>query len=632
MLSMLRGFARSRMAMIIIGFLIVGLSAYALPNVFASGKPRGMISAGDRFVVQNDIDQRIDDYIRNAAEQGQPVSSRQEIARSGLVEQILQVVASETARLSYTDTIDLKASNFALADLVATAPIFRDQLTGEFDPEAYQQYVAGQNQTVRSFEQGLRDDITSEYLDEGLNAAIDVPESLARIWVMIQSEQRDYAFSRLNAASLADIPAPTPEELQTFYAEQQGRFVQPERRAVSVLHVSPQDFVDDVDLSEDDLLAEYEVRKADFSSPSTRTVSRILSADRSLVQQAADRIGLGEDFAAVAADIVGVQSDSVSLTSDRIIEGEIEEIYFAVPEGEVFGPVESRGQWITAIVTNVVEGEPTPFSLVKEQIRDEIARDKAIDLFYAAQEDFYDLIGGGLSLEEAGDKIGAPVFSFMPVDQQGRTADGVFLAALAVIPDASQTIFGFDFETQTSDLLEGEDSLVVARLDRIQPENTPALETIKGDVILAWRASQQAQAAQLAADALAEAARSAGSLAQAAEAQSIDFVDPGEPMSRRSLPEGVSRAMGLAILDAKEGDIVVADEPDGSKVVIELKRIESIDEESIPMMASAGKRVLLEGVQSDLRIAFYQGVQKAAKVQLNTEAIDTYISTMAGDQ
>ncbi|MBB36774.1 MAG: hypothetical protein CME88_06505 [Hirschia sp.] len=632
MLSLLRGFARSKVAMIIIGLLVVGLAAYALPNVFSGGQPRGMISAGDRFVVKGALDQRIDNYIQASFTQNQQRISRQDVAQSGVAEQIIQYVAGETAQLAYADEERIKATRFAVSNFVASAPRFRDPITGEFSAETYRSEVLRQSRSIEDFEKELRDSLTTDYVKGAVIAGADVPDALSKAWALGQSEERFISYVNVPNSVADEIEPPTEVELVSFYDERKQMFEKPQRRAVSILSISADDFVDDAKVSEEDIRAFYDFRIKDYSSPETRIVMQLSSTDRSVAQRAADEIGVGGDPKMVAAGIEGLSIRERTVQPDDIANQQYADVLFALPEGEVFGPMQVDDQWVTAKIVDITPGIPQPFESVSEEISQLLAQEAAQDIYEASLENFFDLIGGGFSLEEAGEQIGAPVMHFQPVDRTGRTAQGRQLGAFMARQGAMTIINNLAFEGETSDVLDdpADGGMMVYRLDYIEPANIPEFADIRDSVEAAYMVMKKNEAVETIAAAIIQSARESGDLDAAAAEQKLTVVDPGQALTRRQLPEGISRSVYMTTFNAAQDQFIEANEQDGSRTIVHVKKISTATPENLAIMAPAGKRVLQDPLFSDMENAFYGSVYEDIDLQFNSQQISEYLKAMAG--
>lgn len=634
MLSIVRRMVRSKFMLVVIGLLMVGLAGMGLPDMFSSSEPRGMISAGNRFVVKNELDRRVDDYLRNVRQaEGQNIT-REQAAKTGVVEQIFQAIANETALLAFADGQNIRATRFAMTEMVAAAPRFKHAVTGKYDEQSFVDFANQQGLTVKQLEKDLIESFTREYIVDAVRAGVHTPDSLGKVWMTSQSEQRKFSYVKIDSSYQSTESDPTDEEVLAFYTENKSVFTQPERKAVSILSVSPRDFIGEVEIADEILRDEYDLRIRHFSSPETREINEFSSSNRRLVQQALDEIGAG----ALPENVLSALTDlntSTRLVSESDIENEeYSRAVFNAPKDGHLGVIElTDGIWTGVVINEIYPGTPTPFETVSDQIFQELAVQEAEKLFESKQEEFFDLVGGGFELEEAADALGVPLMKFDAIDNQGRTEDGHLLGAVVFRPESMETLRALQFDGETSDIMDDvADGHYVIRLDNLKESYVPELAEIKELATESFKLYQASQAADKAATELLNRAEELNDLKAAANEFGFDFVKSETPLNRRETPEGVSTSMAYQLLGAKEGSFVIASEQDGSRAVLHLEEITNLEPDMLDLLAASGKRAISETLESDIESAFVEAIIFESEVEVNARARAEYINSMAGLQ
>ncbi|MFC7290506.1 peptidylprolyl isomerase [Hirschia litorea] len=632
MLSIVRRMVRSKFMLVIFGLLVVGLAGMGLPNMFSSAEPRGLISSGDRFIVKRDAERRVDAYLNAVRENQGRTLTRQEAAQNGTVQQILQGLISETALLGFADQHNIRASRFAVTEMVANAPRFKNAVTGEFDEDAFRAFANQQGMTIKQLEKDLKDSFTREYVVNAVRTGVNVPNSLGKVWMTSQSEQRSFSYVKIAPDQVPVDLEVTDEDLQAFYDEHNAAFRQPERKAVSIISMSPSDFLSAVEIPEADLRDMYELRIKDFSSPEQRTITEFTSSNRRDVQQAIDEIGAGRDKEEVLSSISSLTTTSRSITSSDLTNEEFSRAVFAVSNGTHIGPFELEDDlWTGVIVEEITPGLAKPFEAVSDEIFQSMALIESEKIFDQKQEEFFDLIGGGFTFEEASDALEIPVMSYESIDTQGRNERGQVIGGIVYRPMAAQIINQMSFDGEVSEILDDvANGLYVIRLDEIQKSYVPELadiEELTKESLLAFRKSQ---AVESQAQKVLEKATEIKNLQNVAEDFDLKFVKPSTNLTRREIPEGISRAMAFQILGAAEGDYVLAPEQDGSISVIHIEKITNLDPEMLDLMSISGKRAISEGLETDIESAFVEAIIQESEVEFNNDAIAEFVTSMSG--
>jgi len=135
----------------------------------------------------------------------------------------------------------------------------------------------------------------------------------------------------------------------------------------------------EVEVSDEDIAAFYEENRETRFGPSA-TVRHILVEDEGTAQSVLDRLGAGEDFAALAQELsVDTQSGAQGGDLGEIPRGqtvpEFEEAVFSAPIGEVVGPVQTQfGFHIIEVSARQDEGQT--LEEASDEIREELTEEQ----------------------------------------------------------------------------------------------------------------------------------------------------------------------------------------------------------------------------------------------------------------
>ena len=98
---------------------------------------------------------------------------------------------------------------------------------------------------------------------------------------MLEKRVARYLIVSLDATD--EVGEPTEGELESFFNETKLRFTEPERRDGSVLLITPERFAETIKISDDEILAEYDLSIDEFSSPERRAIDQlVLNSDEEI--------------------------------------------------------------------------------------------------------------------------------------------------------------------------------------------------------------------------------------------------------------------------------------------------------------------------------------------------------------
>ena len=243
--------------------------------------------------------------------------------------------------------------------------------------------------TQRSFISNLRRELVLNQARSGIedtDFALPAEVSEQR---RLAEQRRDIRFLRKAVAEVAASHTVPEQEVSDWYAANQSSFMRPEALRLQYLVVDPAQPDDSIEVTDEQIDAEYEVRRAAMEQVAARAERRraahlqvSINDDRSEAQaqqriaSLQDRLNMGEDFAALAKEA----SDDISTAASGgdlgpVGRGDLpesmEQALFALAEGEVSQPVRTDSGYHLVKLLSVQTRELPAM----EDSRDDIVRD-----------------------------------------------------------------------------------------------------------------------------------------------------------------------------------------------------------------------------------------------------------------
>jgi peptidyl-prolyl cis-trans isomerase C len=127
------------------------------------------------------------------------------------------------------------------------------------------------------------------------------------------------------------------------------------------------DVIGTVSISDAELAATFERRKADLGIPERREVQNVVVADEAGAQVALDRLRKGESMKAVAADVSIDESTKdkagkLGSVAREQLEPAVGRAVFETAEGDYYGPVKGQFGWNVGTVTAIAKPKPADFA------------------------------------------------------------------------------------------------------------------------------------------------------------------------------------------------------------------------------------------------------------------------------
>ncbi len=618
MLTPLRNMLRSPAAGGIFVLVIIAMAAWGVTDIFAGGSGSNLISAGDRGVSDRTLDSTLERILRNRTDDRGRALTKEEAMEQGILDQVFADLSRQTLLTSYADTQGISATTGSIVESIRTDPIFQDT-TGVFDASRYAQLLDVNGFREADYESNIEADLTIDRLQRVPLQGLRVPNALARLQAAYAGELRSASWFVLQQTELPEVQQPTDEDLQELYETRKELLREPERRGVSLIRLSPDDFIAQSDVTEEDISAFYEAYKGDrYTGPDSRSFTEFTFADEATARAALGRIAGG---AAATAIETALATELKNGRRDAIANDRLADQVFArgALVGSIHGPQPVDGQFVVIRLEAITPGAATPLENVREEIRDELARELAVGLFYDALPQFDDLLGTGADLESIAEGLGAPVLSFAPVDTNGFTKDGRRYLPLVTAPGLLQMVYA-QSEGRNTERFGDDEVTWIARVDSIVPERLPEFEEVRDDLTEAWTMQRQSEQLQtIAAEIEGAIADGSSSLEAEAAKYNAEVTALPRPIGRTSTETQLPRQIIDGIFGVNdEGDTFSLQAGSSQTFILQVTEIDRANDETLDILAQSSALEIQTGISEDLLRAYFMSI--ADDIELNTNA------------
>jgi len=627
MLGGFRKFVRSKLGFALFVLLIISFGIFGFQDPFRGIMGGGFLQVGDRTIRPLDVDAGVNQAVdRIRQEEGRIIPPRDPEMRQ-IAQEVYQQELQQALILEYARKVGVKASPAAVTNLLTNrAPRFKDAL-GRINLEEIKVAAREQNQTVEQFQNDIRDSLTIGYMIGAVQAAPVTPEILTKPLLTYFGEQRTVSAARATPAAIPQPKEPTDEELKAWYEQNKQRFAQPERRRISVLTYSPEDFYDKVPVTDAQIKAEYDRRIQDFSSPQTREVAQF-TGDRNALQTLVDTVKQGVAPEEAIKRSPGVTRADLTLKPGDLKDEQYDKFVFSIPLGQVTGPVQVEEAWYAVIVNKVTPGIPTPLEQVADGIRRGLQENEAKRMFNGSEETFYDM-AGGVSLEEIGAQIGAPTILLPPVDSSGRNAKGQPSTLLEGRQDELRDLFGRT-PGEIAGPIEGDGQRALMRLDEIVAPYTLSFEEAKAQARNIYLAQKIQETVEKMANDMVAAVKAGRPFEQAASASKMTVL--GSFPIVRATSNQMDPLISEAIFGLKQGDTSMVKDSSGQPWVVKVDKVEQASEAMAAGLKTQIETQLSQWLLSDIQEVFLRGIQKEVPVKANDAAIQAYFDRLTATE
>ena len=623
MLQAMKNKAATWVVRVLAVLLIISFAAWGVEDMIrATGLPTDVAEVGDSKITANEFGAAFRREVeRLRATFGADFDSEQ--ARDlGVAENTVEGLISQRLLDLYAADNGVIVGDDQVVRYLHAEPAFHGP-DGSFDRMLFESALNRLGIPEQRYVEDVRQQIKMSHLTGVLHGASTAPDPLVRSLYHYRNDKRVARFVEIARPPESTLSTPGDSVLTDFHKENAAAFTAPERRDLTALHLNPADVAAEIEPAEEELRAEYEHRLEQLSVPERRRISQIVVADEAAARRAIDALRSGRDISDVAVAVAGMDKDAVSLGSLARAElpQEIADAAFALQPNIPSQPVRSPLGWHILLVEGIEPGRTPEFAEVRSRIREDLAREQAVDALVKLANQVEDTLAGGAALEEAAAQVNAKLLSLRAVERSGRSADGDPEDGLLTL----RRFLEAAFETgsgQTSDLIDTADGgYFLLRVDRVDPPALEPFDRVRERVAAAWRLDRLNAAARERADKLLGEVKAGRSFDTAAREMGL-AAKTSSPFTRFDQGGDTPLPSSLAtpLFEARQGEAFLGPTEKGFAVAV-LHRIEpanpSADKDGLD-----GLREQVRGAMaSDLLAQYTDALRGVYSVTVNSGAL-----------
>ncbi len=554
-----------------------------------------------------------------------PPEVRRQVAMQSVEQLVTQASLQDAAR-----RLGLAVPDAALLDTAHGFPAFRGR-DGAYDPAKMQQVLQANGYTEQRFLDLLRHDVAQSQLLGAVSAGAAAPHALIAPLFVFANETRAADAVDFSFADAPAPPAPDEATLHRWYDNHPGRYTSPEYRRIRAAILDPATVEQDVPVSDEELHAAYEQRRAEFVQPERRSVQVLSLPDEATAQRLAAQWSTGADFDTIrkAAEAAGATATELSAaTRAEFPAPELADAAFATGAETVSPPVKGALGWYVVRVTAINAGGAKGFDEVRGQLRDRIAADRASDLLDQRATQLDQDFSAGRTLDDQ--LAGSPLAETGTLDAQGLTPSGD-KAPLRGTPALQAALVAAAFQAHKGDPL---------KLERVAPDTPrglPSYYAVQVEDIIApavkpydrvadavradWLADARRHEQDAAATKLLAAIQDGQGLATAATGLTVRRLPP---VTRAGGVDAVPEKLGQALFTLHQGQATMV-EADGRFTVAVLAEITDPDPNADPLGTKRLQDQLDRQIAGDLQSSYVAAARNRAKPEINRAAVASLV-------
>lgn len=593
---------------ILMGMLILGLGGFGAVNF--NGNVSSIGTVGDKEISVDQYARELQQQIRAIEGQTGEALSFQQAQAIGLDRAVLQRIVRLRALDNETTEMGISIGDENLRERIIDIPSFQG-IDGNFDREGYRFALQQAGLSEAEFEDSLREEAARSLLQGAISGGVTMPDVYAQTLVNFVGEKRSFTWAALTQDNLqAPLPAPTDADLQAFYDANPDNFLLPASKSITYVILTPQDVLDEVEISEDELRKAYEDRADEYIQPERRLVERLVFPNEEAANLAAAALEVsGTTFDALVLDRgLTLQDIDMGDVGRLELDGAGEAVFAAEP-GAVVGPLPTNLGPALFRVNGILPSLNTTFEDASPALQQDLAGDRAARLVEVRAQDLDDQLAGGAKLEQLAEesKMTLGTIEWTNDSDQDIAAYETFRAAAAALTEG-------DFP-KIDQLEDG--SVFAMRLDGTKPERPNPFEDARILVAEAWTADQLLTALTVQAEEAQSALEGGSDFATLGLTENVQ-----ENLTRDAVISRAPEGLLTEVFEAAPGDIRIIEGADG----VVIARLDSIsaaeDNDQTQQLLGQLKTQLNQQLSQDVFTLYSSDVVRRTAPMIDQQAIN----------
>ncbi len=493
---------KSLLILLIISFGAWGIQDWLSPAISGNA----VATVGDDEIGTVEVDRRVRQEVARLRQMFGNQFSQEQALKFGIIDGIINEQVNQSLIRQGASALGVTISDKLISDDIRSQSDFKG-IAGNFDRERFNQVLTSNGLTEQRYVNIVRSSLTNQQYTDSFQSGARAPKIMVDAVYRHRNEKRVVEIALIKDKTFVDVGEPDTSKIEAFHKTNAKQFTAPEYRKFTFLQLEANDLVDEIEVSEEDIQDSYEARLDEFVTVEKRHVLQMVLSDEEQAKKAQTELLTGREFAIVAKEVADLDEATLDLgvvTKNDLLPA-LADPAFALMQGVASTPIKSALGWHLLKVTKIEAGGTKKITEVRDVLKNDIAKERAVDSLYNLSRTLEDELGGGASIEEAASNMNFKIASVVAMDQAGKDLAGKAVTGIPAGRAFIQTTFTTK-EGEDSQLTEsGPEGFFVVRIDGVTAPALRPINTVRAQVIDAWKAKQRSekskqQAAKMAAD------------------------------------------------------------------------------------------------------------------------------------
>lgn len=567
MLDGMRKMSQHWFGRILMGFVLLFISGsfviWGVGDIFTRVGTQKVAEVGSTYIPTESYRNQYQTQLLQLQREARRAITNDQARALGLDRQVLNNMIGQTLLDEVASGLHLALSEQDIARAVMADPNFAGP-NGRFDPLRFQEILRDNGFNEASFAREQRKGYVRQSLVEVVAGKMPMPNATLDAVHRYRSETREVEYFEIPASIAGDVGTPDDKALSEVFEARRATFRAPEYRKFTYLSLSPASVADPSKVSDADLRALYDrVKGQRYGTPERRRVEQMSFSDEKAAADALARIRAGEKFEDVAKAVGVSVVDVGTVTRGELIDQTLANAAFSLAQGAVSDPVKTQFGTMLVTVPTVEPEKVKPLAEVSDELRREIAVERARSTIRNLRDKVEDERSSGKALADAAKVVDVSPLT-VEVDSTGTDTQG----KAAELPEREallRAVFASDVGVDNDHVTTRDGAFIWFEVLNVEQSRERRLDEVRDQVVATWKEEEINKRMAAKVSEILTGIRGGQSMADAAKSNKAELkreasVSRLEPSK---LPESaVARVFGQPV-----GEVGSATTPDLGRVI-----------------------------------------------------------------
>ena len=415
MLQSLRVYSRHPIAKIFLGLVLIAFAGLGLGSFVPSLQfNRDYISAGKTSIGIQEIANQFNKLRADIA----PDLTINEAIQKGYLDLLITFLSNEAILLEEANTWGIKVTRDQLKKSLLENKLFLDE-NGKFISSKFQTSLLRAGVSEEKYLELLGRNLIKQQLTETLSESAKISNKVINLIASHNLEKRDGTVININLFPDSEIDSPSDEELRAFFDNTSSSWIEPSRRTGKYITLDPKNFLNEIEISDQELLDEYNIRKSDYIKEETRSINQMVFDKKLDAEKALSEISQSNEFEKIARNKFSEKETIIKDIKKSELIKEISDVVFDLKLNDISQIIETDFGYHIIKLEEINKSIAPKFEEIKRELKNDIKMERSTDLVYDLANFIDDAFASGSSIEDVAKQKKLKVYFSEPLDQNG---------------------------------------------------------------------------------------------------------------------------------------------------------------------------------------------------------------------